>query len=34
MPEYEQDVAVDGESELKENRSLSVLVKAQKKSRH
>ena len=30
----EQDVAIDGESELKENRSLSLLVKAEKKSRH
>ena len=30
----EQDVAIDGESELKENRSLSLLVKAEKKSWH
>ena len=30
----EQDVASDGESELKENRSLSLLVKAQKKYSH
>ena len=30
----EQDVASDGERELKENRSLSLLVKVQKKSRH
>ena len=31
----EQDVAIDsGESELKENRSLSLLVRAEKKSRH
>ena len=30
----EQDVANDGESELKENWSLSSLVKAEKKSRH
>ena len=30
----EQDVASDGERELKENRSLSWLVKVQKKSRH
>ena len=29
----EQDTAIEGESELKENRSLS-LVKAEKKSRH
>ena len=30
----EQDVASDGERELKENRSLSLLLKVQKKSRH
>ena len=30
----EQDVASDGERELKENRSLSLLVKVQRKSRH
>ena len=30
----EQDVASDGERELKENRSLSLLVKVQKKSWH
>ena len=30
----EQDVAIDGESELNENRSLSLLVKAEKKPRH
>ena len=30
----EQDVASDGERELKENRSLSLLVKVQKNSRH
>ena len=30
----EQDVASDGERELKENRSLSLLVKVQKKIRH
>ena len=30
----EQDVAIDCKSELKENRSLSLLVKAEKKSRH
>ena len=30
----EQDVASDGERELKENRSLSLLVKVQKKSGH